>query len=383
MSSDKFVSVQIPYKSSLASIVLGYSATFNSSSEFQCSSVKAVEDDDEIEFELNYGSNKINFNDNEIIIDYQKEGTPVGLYFSADIYKILKIKIKYVNDNEISKKQNIIKDFMKEARKYYNRKESDEIICKILRNGIWRQLAKLPKRKMDTIYLPKKEKIYNDLKKFFGLEEEYKKLGIPWKRNYLLEGPPGTGKSSLIFALASSFDLDIHIINLGPKVDDSVFMSAIAALPSKTILLLEDIDSLFVERKANDSNKSLVSFSGILNVLDGMARKNGLIIFLTTNFKENLDKALIRPSRVDFQMNFKNCEKEQIKQMYLKFFPEKETKFEKFYNKIDTLELRTCILQQFFMECKFNNEKLFNVKRIRQIIGEMDNFKKVENNLYT
>ena len=113
----------------------------------------------------------------------------------------------------------------------------------------------------------------------------------------------------MIFALASTFDLDIHIINLGPKVDDSVFMTAIAALPSKTILLLEDIDSLFVERKANDSNKSLVSFSGILNVLDGMARKNGLIIFLTTNFKENLDKALIRPSRVDFQMTFKNCKK--------------------------------------------------------------------------
>lgn len=383
MSSDKYVSVQIPYKSSLASIVLGYSATFNCSNDFQCSIVKAVEDDDEIEFELNYGSNKINFNDNEIIIDYQKEGKPVGLYFSADIYKTLKIKIKYDSDDEITKKQNIIKDFIKEARNHYNRKESDEIICKILRNGIWRQLAKLPKRKMDTIYLPEKDKIYNDLKNFFSLEEEYKKLGIPWKRNYLLEGPPGTGKSSLIFALASSFDLDIHIINLGPKVDDSVFMSAIAALPSKTILLLEDIDSLFVERKANDSNKSLVSFSGILNVLDGMARKNGLIIFLTTNFKENLDKALIRPSRVDFQMNFKNCEKEQIKQMYLKFFPEKETKFEKFYNKIDTLELRTCILQQFFMECKFNNEKLFNVKRIRQIIAEMDNFKKVENNLYT
>ena len=383
MSSDKYVSVQIPYKSSLASIVLGYSATFNSTNEFKCSSVKAVEDDDEIEFELNYGLNKINFNNNEIIIDYQKEGKPVGLYFSADIYKTLKIKIQYNEDNEIESKQKIIKDFIKEARSYYNRKESDEIICKILRNGIWRQLAKLPKRSMDTIYLPEKEKIYNDLKKFFSLEEGYKKLGIPWKRNYLLEGPPGTGKSSLIFALASTFDLDIHIINLGPKVDDSVFMTAIAALPSKTILLLEDIDSLFVERKANDSNKSLVSFSGILNVLDGMARKNGLIIFLTTNFKENLDKALIRPSRVDFQMTFKNCNKEQVEQMFNKFFPEKKDKFEKFYNKIDTLELRTCILQQFFMECKFNNEKLFNIKRIRKIIGEMDNFKKVENNLYT
>ena len=151
---------------------------------------------------------------------------------------------------------------------------------------------------------------------------------------------------------------------------------------SKTILLLEDIDSLFVERKANDSNKSLVSFSGILNVLDGMARKNGLIIFLTTNFKENLDKALIRPSRVDFQMKFKNCEKEQIKQMYLKFFTEKETKFEKFYNKIDTLELRTCILQQFFMECKFNKRDIFDIKRIKEIISEMDNSVKNKDNLY-
>ena len=383
MSSVKCVSVQIPYKSSLASIVLGYAATFNSSDEFQCTSVKAVDDDDEIEFELNYGLNKINFKDNEIIIDYQKEGKPVGLYFSADVYKTLKVKMTYDSDEDKIKKKDIIKEFMKEAINFYNRKESDEIICKILRNGIWRQLAKLPKRKMDTIYLPEKDKIYNDLKNFFSLENEYKKLGIPWKRNYLLEGPPGTGKSSLIFALASSFDLNIHIINLGPKVDDSVFMTAIAALPSKTILLLEDIDSLFVERKANDSNKSLVSFSGILNVLDGMARKNGLIIFLTTNFKENLDKALIRPSRVDFQMTFKNCTKEQIEQMFNKFFPEKKDKFEKFYNKVDTLELRTCILQQFFMECKFNNEKLFNIKRIRKIIQEMDNFKKVENNLYT
>ena len=106
MSSDKYVSVQIPYKSSLASIVLGYAATFNCTDDFQCSSVKAVEDDDEIEFELNYGINKINFNNNEIIIDYQKEGKPVGLYFSADIYKTLKIKMTYINNDEIEKTKN-------------------------------------------------------------------------------------------------------------------------------------------------------------------------------------------------------------------------------------------------------------------------------------
>ena len=73
-------------------------------------------------------------------------------------------------------------------------------------------------------------------------------------------------------------------------------MTAISKIPEKAILLLEDVDALFVDRKANDSNKSLVSFSGILNVLDGMARKNGLITFLTTNYRNELDPALIRPS---------------------------------------------------------------------------------------
>ena len=109
-------------------------------------------------------------------------------------------------------------------------------------------------------------------------KEEYNTLGIPWKRNYLLEGPPGTGKTSLIFSLASEFNLEIFIINLGPKVDDSVFMTAVSNLPNNAILLLEDVDALFVDRKANDSNKSLV-FSGILNVLDGMARKESYYFF--------------------------------------------------------------------------------------------------------
>ena len=208
------------------------------------------------------------------------------------------------------------------------------------------------------------------MKKFFDLKEEYRKLGIPWKRNYLFEGAPGTGKTSLIYSLASEFNLNIYIINLGPKVDDSVFMSAISHIPKNGILLLEDIDALFVERKSNDNNKSLVSFSGILNVLDGMARKDGLIVFMTTNYKEHLDKALIRPSRIDFTISFDKCNKEQIIQMFNNF---SDNNFDVFYKKIKNLELRICDTQQFFMECKFNGEELMNIDRIKDIIKEMDN----------
>jgi hypothetical protein len=383
---DNFINIEIPYKSSLATVILTYSASFPNLNNFRCENIKFIDDSETLDLEVAFGNNKLDFKGNQIIIELKRIGDPVGLYFSADIYETLIIKIKLDNDtiDESNKKKDIITDFFKSAKDFCNKKNDKEIMCKILRKGGWMKLTTLPKRSLDTIYLPKKQKdnIFNDLKKFYDLKDEYIKLGIPWKRNYLLEGAPGTGKSSLIFALASELNLNIYIINLGPKVDDSVLMSAVAAIPKNTILLLEDIDALFIDRRPNDSNKSLVSFSGILNVLDGMARKSGLVTFLTTNYKEHLDKALIRPSRVDFILEFGKAEKKQINEMFNKFFPDRKSDFEKFYKKIDFLELRTCILQQFFMECKFNNKDIFNVKRIKEIINEMDNSKKVKGNLY-
>jgi len=383
---DNFINIEIPYKSSLATVILTYAASFPNLNNFRCEDIKFIDDSETLDLELAFGNTKLDFKDNQIFIELKRIGNPVGLYFSADIYEKLIVKIKLDNHtiDESNKKKDIITEFFKSAKEFCNKKNDKEIMCKILRNGGWMKLTTLPKRSLDTIYLPKKQKdnIFNDLKRFYDLKDEYLKLGIPWKRNYLLEGAPGTGKSSLIFALASELNLNIYIINLGPKVDDSVLMSAVAAIPKNTILLLEDIDALFIDRRPNDSNKSLVSFSGILNVLDGMARKSGLVTFLTTNYKEHLDKALIRPSRVDFILEFGKAKKEQINEMFNKFFPDRKSDFEKFYKKIDFLELRTCILQQFFMECKFNNKDIFNVKRIKEIINEMDNSKKVKGNLY-
>ena len=65
-------------------------------------------------------------------------------------------------------------------------------------------------------------------------------------------------------------------------------------LPSNTILVLEDIDVLFECRKKNDENKSAISFSGLLNCLDGIAHSDKQIIIMTTNCKMVLNKALTR-----------------------------------------------------------------------------------------
>ena len=385
----KTIKIEIPYKSHLSSLVKGFSATFDTVNNFKCESINNGEKEF-LELEINYGIFNLpyKFEDNEhnIIINYQELGEPVGTYFAAEKLEKLTVEIEYDSENYKTKKL-CIEKFIKDSKNFFNKKDDKEVVCKILKNGHWSVLSRLPKRKMDTIYLKEneKKKIIEDIKKFKKSKMEYNELGIPWKRNYLLEGPPGTGKSSLIFALASLFNMNIHIINLGPKVDDSAFMSAIANLPNNTILLLEDIDALFVERKTNDTNKSMVSFSGILNVLDGMARKNGLITFLTTNFKDRLDKALIRPSRIDLMIKFENANKEQIEQMFNKFFPN-NTEFKKFYEKIEHIRFSICAIQKFFMHVRFNSEEpetdLMNPKILKEIIKEMDNKNDMPKDMY-
>ena len=144
--------------------------------------------------------------------------------------------------------------------------------------------------------------------------------------------------------------MDVAIVNFGPKISDSVFMNAVSNLQKNTILVLEDIDSLFLKRESTRENKSAVSFSGVLNILDGLARNEGLITFMTTNYANRLDDALIRPGRIDYKIHFDYSTKDQIQKMYNYFFEERKDDFDKFYNAIKKYKTTTSILQKFFFE---------------------------------
>ena len=172
----------------------------------------------------------------------------------------------------------------------------------------WDVLNKRPRRKLKTIHLDGEEnKIIDYIRNFLKPEtkEFYEELGIPYKLNILFEGLPGTGKTSLIYTIASELKRDIAILNFNKDVDDNVFMRALRRLPKNAIFVLEDIDVLFKERKENDNYKSMISFSGLLNSLDGMVFKDDLITIMTTNYECNKDIALKRPGRIDKSVNFR------------------------------------------------------------------------------
>ncbi len=166
------------------------------------------------------------------------------------------------------------------------------------------------------------EALLADLERFLTSRERYAQLGIPWRRGYLLFGPPGTGKTSLVTALASELRLNVCTLSLAsPIVTDEKIHTLLAAVPQRSLLLIEDVDAFFRERDAAHAQVKL-SFSGFLNALDGVATQEGTELFMTTNHIERLDPALIRAGRIDEQVELGWADEDQLRRLYLKFHPD-------------------------------------------------------------
>ena len=74
--------------------------------------------------------------------------------------------------------------------------------------------------------------------------------GIPYRRGYLLHGPPGCGKSSFITALAGELGFSICVLNLSERgLSDDRLHHLLAVAPTESIILLEDVDAAFVSRE--------------------------------------------------------------------------------------------------------------------------------------
>lgn len=172
----------------------------------------------------------------------------------------------------------------------------------------------------DAIFMENKQAIINDLEFFKEQKELYERLHVPYKRGYIFYGPPGNGKSALAYAIAEYMKYDIYSLTLSGMRDDDI-VKTFARIPSKSIILVEDIDSFFEGREPKGENK--VSFSAFLNVLSGVAQKSDILTIFTTNKFESLDPALLRDSRCDFSFMVNNPSKE-VAEAYLSHVFQKE-----------------------------------------------------------
>jgi chaperone BCS1 len=181
----------------------------------------------------------------------------------------------------------------------------------------WRKAGKLPLRRLATVVTEdnKAERLLKHLVDFEARRDWCHEKGLPYHTGVLLTGPPGTGKSSLIHAIASETGRSIHYLNLGSVTSDKQLTDLVTCGRNwaRAIFVIEDADAAnaMVTRSTPPPSASgvpagepqkPVTLSALLNVLDGLITPDGLVVMATSNHPEALDPALVRAGRFDLHM---------------------------------------------------------------------------------
>lgn len=309
-------------------------------------------------------------------------------------------------DSDIDTLKEFCDDCLKEFIKLKRNTKWTQNIYINTKNNEWDDQESNNKRKIKTVILQDNQlkDIVEDLDDFLKSKEWYHDRGIPYTRGYLFHGKPGTGKTSLIKGISTYTKRHIHYLMLKNVTSDDQLLKLLSNIEYKdTILVIEDIDcmdDIIRERKDkydndNDNNAKLnetieklkkdmnemkgsntinstsivdkpqneLTLSGLLNAIDGVFDNDGRIMIMTTNHPDVLDKALIRPGRIDRKILFDYCTLEQIQGIYKMMFDIK-CDIDQFDNKLNKLHSPAEIMSLFLRYKNKPEEALNNFDKI-------------------
>lgn len=248
-------------------------------------------------------------------------------------------------------------DFMRHAKEYTRRKsgaEVDKIVVKVLRGGLWRTVSTYPKRDRaslitgdDTI-----KELLDDMQAFVKAEADYLKFGMPFKRNYLITGPAGAGKSSLVTLAASLLDFDVCFISVTPNMTERELCAAVTALTDNSMLVLEDVDILCSTAKGG-STSAPTALAVLTNILDGTLHRHKLITVLTSTNPQELDPVLMRRGRIDFTSRLHELSETQVRLMVIHAFgdtPEASALATRIWEPLKTVGVSSTVVAHFLFQ---------------------------------
>eukprot|EP00178_Gracilaria_changii_P011840 TRINITY_DN3338_c0_g1_i1.p1 TRINITY_DN3338_c0_g1~~TRINITY_DN3338_c0_g1_i1.p1 ORF type:complete len:707 (-),score=89.67 TRINITY_DN3338_c0_g1_i1:1762-3621(-) len=188
----------------------------------------------------------------------------------------------------------------------------------------WESQGHRRARPIDSVVLAdgQMDNILQDVTNFLqpSTKKWFTSHGLSHRRSYLFYGKPGTGKTSTIRAIAGEFGLNCCFLSMTDAgFSNQKLFDALRQIPSNALLVLEDVDSLFNMDRSSKSTPSL-TFSGMLNALDGIASSDGVITVMTTNHMERLESALIRGGRVDRRFYFDWPSERQLQKLFLTYY---------------------------------------------------------------
>lgn len=219
-------------------------------------------------------------------------------------------------------------------------------------------------RNFDNVFFEQREKVKNHVSFFLNRKDWYEKKGIPYTLGFMFHGDPGCGKTSTVKAIANTARrhiINVHLAEIKTKeqlrhlfFNDEIHVYNGTNTERYTIpvherlYVIEDIDAMgdavlkrewkkpessvkenpkgkngedaWMQRLEEEDSKDVIDLSFLLNLLDGTLEAAGRILAISSNFPERIDRALIRPGRIDMIVHFKKCNRQILQEMVNSFY---------------------------------------------------------------